>query len=221
MKWTYVAAIAMFSAIALNSEAQTAKTSGVSFGIRAGVNFQNINGKDAAGDKLENKLVPRFQGGITVDVPLADEFYLQPGILYSGKGAKFDGSNGTLNIGYAEIPVNFLFKPTLGTGKMILGVGPYIGFAINGKYKLESGSSSNVKFANSVTVAEAATAYYARRMDAGANLLVGYEMSNRLSLQLNAQLGMAKINPDIEGLSNNKTAYRNTGFGLSVGYRFR
>ncbi len=221
MKWIYLKAIVMLLLISFSSNAQNKNnSSAIGFGIRAGVNFQNINGKDAAGDKLENKLVPRFQGGLTAEIPLADEFYLQPGILYSGKGTKFNSNEAKLNLGYAEIPVSLLFKPVLGTGKMLLGVGSYVGFAINGKLKQQNGSTTDVKFANSVTLAEATSAYYAKRLDAGANLLVGYEMSNRWSLQLNAQWGMAKINPQIEGV-NNKTAYRNTGFGLSLGYRFR
>lgn len=221
MKWTYLSAIVLLLAITFNSQAQNKSTTpAIGWGVRAGVNFQNINGKNAAGDKLENKLVARFQGGLTAEIPLADEFYLQPGILYSGKGTKFSSNEAKLNLGYAEIPVSLLFKPVLGTGKMLLGVGPYVGFAINGKLKQQNGSTADVKFANSVTLAEATSAYYAKRLDAGANLLVGYEMSNRWSVQLNAQWGMAKINPEIEGVSN-KSAYRNTGFGLSLGYRFR
>ena len=36
----------------------------LSFGIRAGFDMQNINGKDADGDKLENTLLPGFNAGI-------------------------------------------------------------------------------------------------------------------------------------------------------------
>jgi hypothetical protein len=37
---------------------------------------------------------------------------------------------------------------------------------------------------------------YIRPMDAGANMLVGYEFGNRVSFQLNTQLGLTKINPE-------------------------
>jgi hypothetical protein len=56
-------------------------------------------------------------------------------------------------------------------------------------------------------------------LDAGANLLAGYEFSNRFSFQLNAQLGLTKINPEYEGATNDKTSAKNTGFGFSVGCR--
>lgn len=207
-----------FTASAQSTTKTTA--SGIGIGIRAGVNLQNINGRDYNDNKLENKLVPRFQGGITADIPLADQFYIQPGLLFSGKGTKEKSSDNTISSSYLEVPITFLFKPLLGTGHLLLGVGPYAGFAIAGKVTEPDGSKQTIKFKNTVTVAEALSDPYMRRMDAGANLLFGYELSNNFSVQLNAQLGLVKINPDIEGVSNNNTAYRNTGYGLSVGYRF-
>ena len=222
MKWTYFLIAGVLTIAALSTQGQDKKTSasGISFGVRAGVSLQNINGRDANDNKLENKLVPRFQGGVNVELPLADDFYLQPGVMFAAKGTEFKGSNTNLSISYLEIPVNFLFKPVVGKGKLLMGIGPYLGFGIAGTAKPANGSSSSVKFKNSITVAEALTAPYFRKTDAGANLLFGYELSNMLSVQLNAQLGLAKINPDIDGVSNNKTMYRNTGFGLSIGYRF-
>jgi Outer membrane protein beta-barrel domain len=223
MKKIFLSTALILSGVFFTATAQSTKTtaSGISFGIRAGVNLQNINGKDFDGDKLENKLVPRFQGGVLVDIPLADQFYIQPGLLFSGKGAKEKDSDDNVSISYLDIPVTFLFKPLLGTGHMLLGVGPYVGFGIAGKVTDVNDNKSTIKFKNTVTVAELVSdPNYLRRMDAGANLLVGYEMSNKLSIQLNAQLGLAKINPEVEGVTDNNTALRNTGFGLSLGYRF-
>ena len=79
MKKIFLSTALILSGAFITASAQSTTTSsGVSFGIRAGVNLQNINGKDGNGDKLENKLVPRFQGGVVVDIPLADQFYIQP-----------------------------------------------------------------------------------------------------------------------------------------------
>lgn len=60
---------------------------------------------------------------------------------------------------------------------------------------------------------------YCKRVDAGGNLLFGYEFSNKFSAQLNAQLGMVKINTKVENPTDN-AKYKNTGFGISLGYRF-
>lgn len=222
MKKIFFLTVLFFTGTVYMVSAQSTKAtaSGVSFGIRAGVNLQNVNGRDFNDNKLENKLVPRLQAGVVANIPLADEFYIQPGVLFSGKGAKEKGSNDNVNVSYLDIPVTFLFKPLLGSGHLLLGVGPYVGFAVAGKVTEPDGDKTTIRFKNTITAAEAISDPYFRRMDAGANLLFGYELSNNLSIQLNSQLGLAKINPEIEGVTNNKTALRNTGFGLSLGYRF-
>ena len=61
--------------------ATSAGAQGTAFGVRAGVNFQNINGKDANDDKLENDLITAFHAGVQVDIPIAPQFYFQPGLL--------------------------------------------------------------------------------------------------------------------------------------------
>lgn len=54
-----------------------AQSEKVSIGIRAGIDFQNINGTDQQGDKLEFLLVPRYNAGVTVQVPIATDFLVQ------------------------------------------------------------------------------------------------------------------------------------------------
>src|SRR5436190_14338558 len=178
------------------------------FGIRAGVNFQNLNGKDNDGDKLDNKLKTGFNAGVNAEIPVGIDFYLQPGLLLSTKGAKFDDANGevTRNLSYIEILVNFLYKPELGEGRMLLGFGPYAAFAVGGNTKVGS-NKTNLEFGNEVGES--------KRFDAGANLLAGYEFSNRLSFQLNAGLGLLNMYNRLD--TDKKTTVKNTGFGVSLG----
>lgn len=213
------------SVFALSAKAQ--ETPGTTFGVRAGVNFQNINGKDFLDKKLDNKIKTGFNVGVNAEIPIASEFYLQPGVLFTTKGAKSkDDKDAKVNLSYIEVPINFLYKPELGMGKLLLGIGPYIAFGIGGKVSNADGKETDVEFTKEVSAANysAATSQglfpYFKRFDAGGNLLVGYEFSNNFSFQLNAQLGMININSDIEGVSNDDTKFKNTGFGLSVGYRF-
>ena len=56
-----------------------------------------------------------------------------------------------------------------------------------------------------------------KRFDAGANFLAGYEFSNKLSFQLNAGLGLVNI---LNTESGDDAKLKNTGFGISLGYRF-
>ncbi len=206
-----------------------AQDSETSFGIRAGVNFQNINGKEFDGDKSDNKLIPGFNAGINVELPVAPDFYLQPGLLFTTKGAKNEftllGSDykTTLNLSYVELPINFLYKPLLGAGKLIVGFGPYVAMAVAGKETEEGPGidrSTTVKFENKVKLSDPDDAVYVRPLDAGANIMFGYEMSNKLSVQLNTQLGLMEINPEYEGFEEDKSSLKHTGFGLSLGYRF-
>ena len=81
------------------------------------------------------------------------------------------------------------------------GFGPYIAFGIGGNQKFESGTlgyEQKIAFKNEITESEffdLENAYF-KRFDAGANIFFGYEIPMGVFLQLNAQLGMLKINPD-------------------------
>lgn len=185
------------------------------FGLRAGVNFQNITGDNAAGGNLEYKLKTGFNVGLNAEIPVAPDYFIQPGVLLTTKGANTDP--GKISLSYIDIPVNFIYKPVLGSGKMLLGFGPYVGFGIGGKTEDGSGNEYDIEFENENTVPNNRVF---KRMDAGANFLAGYEFSNKLSFQLNAQLGLAKINPEFTTFPNDEANYKNTGFGLSLGYRF-
>lgn len=223
------------SLVATTVSAQTTQTQkveagGTTFGIRAGANWQNINGKDADGDRLDNKLVTRFHVGVNAEIPVAPDFYFQPGLLFSTKGARLEdidlpGSDveSRLNLSYLELPLNFLYKPSLGSGKLIVGLGPYVAYGIGGKVKVDGpGDDANidVKFKNEVNSSDDQNKVYYKPFDAGANFLFGYEFANRLSAQLNAQLGLLNINSKYKGIDEGDARSANTGFGVSLGYRF-
>jgi len=210
--------------ISLTSKAQSkAGDATTTFGIRAGVNFTNVTGKDQAGNDLSNdKLKTGFNIGVNAEIPIAPDFYVQPGLLFSTKGTKVKqtGDDFKINISYIEVPINLLYKPEFSGGKLLLGVGPYFGFGIGGKAKAGS-QSEDVKFKSEVKMADYNSAYYVKGFDAGGNLLVGYELSSKISAQLNAQLGMVKINSKITDFpGGDKGKAKNTGFGISLGYRF-
>ena len=218
----------VLSTIFLHAQ-QKGNLNGTSFGLRAGVNFQNINGKDDNGDKLENDILTGFNLGINAEIPVGIDFYFQPGLLYTIKGAKSKDVilgqtiNGKVKISYVEVPLNLLYKPVLGKGRLLLGFGPYVAIGISGKETYAGGGTtltSDIKFKNKVMNSDSDDIAYIRPLEAGANLLAGYEFSNRVSFQLNTQLGLTKINPEYEGAPDDKTSAKNTGFGFSLGFRF-
>jgi len=197
----------------------------ISIGVLGGLNYQNLNGKDLGGDKLENDMLMGFHGGINIQIPIAPEFYFQPGIIYSSKGAKNTSGSitSTTKLNYIEVPVNMLYKAPLGKGFFMLGFGPYVGYGISGNVKTVSGSvtlNRDVKFKSIVETGDNILTPYYKAFDAGANIFVGYEMASGLSLQLDTEFGMLNINPEYKILSADKSSTKNTGFGLSIGYRF-
>ncbi len=220
----FLAFLLMLSAALAN--AQSSGSSNTAFGILAGVNVQNLNGKDFNGDKLENDMTIGFHAGINAQIPIVPEFYFQPGLLFSTKGAKNteDAINSTYQLSYLELPLNLVYKGALGNGFVMIGFGPYVGYGIKGKVTLEGGGStkveSDVEFKNVVELTDPLTTPYYKALDFGGNVFAGYEMANGIFLQLNSQLGMAKINPEDKRFPGGKTAIKNTGFGLSLGYRF-
>lgn len=181
--------------------------------IIAGFNLQNINGTNEFDRKLDNDLLPGFHAGVNVFIPLAPEIGVQPGVMFSTKGAKL-GANEERRISYIEIPVNLVYRGRLGDNFVLLGLGPYAAFALGGKYTL-AGIDNDLRFTNEIALWDPRAL---RRFDAGANIFAGYELSLGLFFQLNAQLGLMKINPEI--MIPDARVWKNTGFGLSVGYRF-
>lgn len=186
-----------FSLTALQSSAQAGR-----FGVNAGVNFSNITGKDASD---AYKLKTGFQAGVTYDIGIADDFVIQPGLSYVQNGAKLDGFDAKTDLNYIQLPVTFQYQPELGTGNLLLGVGPYVGMGI-GKVKGTGGDLTLKRDWDEAGL---------KKIDAGGKFLVGYQMQNGLSLNLNANLGLLKL----ADMSNPPTT-NNTSFGVTVGYKF-
>ena len=216
--------------LALSGSLAFAQSSGkMSFGILGGVNFQNLNGKDASGDKLTNDMIVGYHAGVNVQIPIAPQFYFQPGLLYSTKGAKSTYSvlgtsfTSTTKLSYIELPLNLVYKALLGKGYFMLGFGPYVGYGFSGKVLTEGGSVSldqKIKFKNVVETSDDMTVPYYKALDFGGNIFAGYELASGIFAQFNTQLGMVKINPEYKIAPDSKSSVKNTGFGLSLGYRF-
>jgi hypothetical protein len=223
---TKLISIAMILMLAASmAMAQGTGNAKTSFGILGGVNFQNLTGKDISGDKLENDMIIGYHIGVNAQIPIAPQFYFQPGLLFSTKGAKntVGSVTNTTKLNYIEMPLNLVYKALLGKGYFMLGFGPYVGYAFSGKVLSEGGGISldqKIEFQNVVETTDNLTVPYCKAFDFGGNIFAGYEMSNGIFAQFNTQLGMVKINPEYKILPDDKSVVKNTGFGLSLGYRF-
>lgn len=208
--------------------AQSTTKGSPSFAILGGAGLQNLVGIDNGGDKLTNDMIIGYHAGLNIQIPIAPEFYFQPGVLFATKGAEnsYGSLTGTYNLSYIEMPLNLVYKGALGKGFVMLGFGPYVAYAIGGKSSIISGSTTletDIVFKNVVESGDEYLTVYARRFDAGGNIFAGYEMASGLFLQLDTQFGMLEVNPEDQRLLaefSEELSVKNIGFGLTLGYRF-
>ena len=222
MKTNRVKQLAFVAAMGLCTTAfaqqMTVNQGRTTFGLRAGVNMQTINGKDVDGNELKNGVKTGFHAGLNAEIPIGSGFYLQPGLMYSAKGAEWAKSNNNdVRLNYIELPVNFVYKPVLGTGNFVLGFGPYAALAVNSNVET-NGTKKDIDFDAAYSPFDRSTHF--KKFDAGANVLAGYEFNSKVALQLNAQLGVTNNFSGKDGALLEKVKYKNTGFGVSLGYRF-
>lgn len=225
MRTIKVSLILIFTLLVSTVMAQSGAVGKTSFAVLGGVNFQNLNGEDNSGNKLENDLFIGSHFGVNAQIPVAPEFYFQPGLQFSIKGAKIPVSSmtSTYKLSYLELPLNFVYKALLGNGYFMVGLGPYVAYGVGGKVTYEGGSTSSesdIKFKNEVVLGDPLTTVYVKPFDAGGNIFFGYELAGGLFMQLNAQLGMLDIKPDHYLYPDDNSTLKNTGYGLSLGYRF-
>lgn len=207
-------------------------------GVRAGFNMYNVITKDANGNEEYNdpKLNPGFHAGITYDFPIARNFYVQSAALFTTKGYKIKRITTTssvesyINPYFVEVPVNLLFAPKLGKGRLMLGAGPYVAYGIGGKGKyfgktivnnvlVEDNQAANIQFVDDFSKAAANKWTFSKPLDYGVQFIEGYEFKERLSLQLIGQLGLANTKPKNNGAVPT-TKLKNYGVSLSIGYIF-
>lgn len=221
MKLKLTITLALLASLHLPSLAQQ-KTK---LALRAGMNFQAIRGTDAQGVNLDHKFKNGYHAGIDVQIPLGVDIFLQPGLLYSTKGGGLETSGNEVSLSYIEMPVMLVHNPKVGNGlkygRVLLGIGGYIAKGIEGTYQYANGEKQDILFGNRGNDANSLVnnSTSCKKLDFGASGLVGYEMSSGIFLQLNGQLGLAKINVNITDPKDH-TLWRNGGWGVSMGYRF-
>jgi len=165
MKTRQVSLILIFTLLVSTAMAQSGEMGKTSFAVLGGVNFQNLNGEDNSGDKLENDLIIGYHFGVNAQIPVAPEFYFQPGLQFSTKGAKNTVSavSSTYKLSYVELPLNFVYKALVGNGYFMVGLGPYVAYGVGGKASYEGGSlssESDIKFKNEVVSGDPLTTVY-------------------------------------------------------------
>ncbi|MBK5720757.1 PorT family protein [Dysgonomonas sp. Marseille-P4677] len=205
---TCIIAFALLLTISANAQEKP-----ITFGIKAGMNLSNMT------EDLEADAKIGFNIGMTLDYAFTSNLYLLTGLDYSLEGSKEGDSK--INLSYLKLPAHIGYKlPVTDNFKMIFHAGPYIAYAIDGKYK--AGAVSIDAFNDDLVEV---LGYKMKRFDFGLGLGVGAEF-DKICVGVGYDLGLT----DILDIKNSATIKEITGIGdpkgknmnayLTVGYKF-
>ena len=192
MKKLLFAAVAVFAFGAANAQE-------VKFGAKAALNLANLTG-----DVEDNSMKVGFQIGGLVEIGVSEKFSVQPELVFSTQGAKFEESFGgvsydyDLNLNYLNIPVMAKYYVAEGFS---LEAGPQIGFLMSAKAKADGGDEDVKDSFNST--------------DFGLNFGAGYNVTENINLGLRYSLGLSNIVKE-DGAGDVK----NSNIAFAVAYKF-
>lgn len=183
------------------------------YGVKVGPNFSTMNSK---GSGITSKGLIGIEGGVYANLPVMPDLEVQASLLYSGKGGKYNFSEGyqqTQRLNYLTLPLDLLYRPEMadGSGSWFLGGGPYIAYGVSGKESSDAPGSSSADPFKAYGGSAAL-----KRLDAGAHVQVGYEASGGFNISLNGGFGLLNIVK--QGTSQKGT--KNTAFSILLGYTF-
>jgi len=202
--------------------------------VKAGVNLANVSITDN-GNIDDANMLTSFQVGLLGDIHVTSLLYFQPGLVFTGKGAKIEIGRPnenlyvkqTSNPFYIEVPANFIVKlPFNSESHFFFGAGPYGAIGIAGKAKTDatvlgfsSHSENNIKFSNDDPATfgqEEGTGFgVLKRFDYGLNGTIGIE-GKKLVLSAGYGLGLAKLQSGSNNGEDNNNKHRVLSFTVGV-----
>ena len=145
----------------------------VKYGAKAGLNFTNVSG-----DVNDNKIKIALHFGGFANFAITDKFSVQPELLYSAQGAKFEdaGDNDNLRLHYLNIPILGQYNDPSG---FYGETGPQFGFMLSAKVKSD-GNTYDAKDGF-------------KTVDFGWAFGAGYRVTEEAKIGLRYNLGLSNI----------------------------
>ncbi|WP_286966461.1 porin family protein [Flavobacterium sp. UBA4854] len=168
------------------------------FGVKGGLNLTNFTGD------VDTNLKAGFHIGGFAEIKIIDRLAIQPELLFSTQGARYNmiGGNqsGSYKLNYINIPVLAKFYVTK---QFTVEAGPQIGFLVSAKSQ-----DHDIK-----------DAY--KTADYGFNFGAGYNFTDHFSVGLRYTVGISGIyDHDYEDFSDYYDSTKNSNLQLSVAYKF-
>ncbi len=175
----------------------------VSLGLKAGVAFTTLVGKDTQGFNS----MAGFHGGLFANIGINRMVAFQPELLYSQKGAKYNvgkADEGTLHLNYVDVPLAF----HVNADGLFFEVGPQVGFLAAAKTKYGTATTDVTNGYNSV--------------DFGYLAGIGYQQKQGLGVGLRYNGGFTNVG---KATTVGNTTYqyraRNSALQLYLSYSFQ
>jgi hypothetical protein len=183
------------------------------FGIKGGLNVANqIYSGDATPSPTS---LIGINIGAFVDFKIADKLYIQPEVLYSTQGSKFNltvnnggtyyATENTFKLAYINIPVMLKYYVA---EKFSLEAGPQIGFLVDSKIQVNVMGQSVLQDAKDIF----------ETVDFGINLGAGYDITKKFSAGVRYNLGLYNV---MKTESGDDSKIKNNVFSISLGYKFK
>lgn len=229
----YILFLGLGLATCLQSNAQK-----IMGGPEIGVNFSTMS-QWVNDNKIRTEMLLGLKVGAVLDIGATSNFSIQPGLFYSMKGFSNDYTNTiiinnlaysdhyeqTVRVNYLEIPINFIYKFGNYSDRFFVGGGPYIGVATGGTVETQrtrtlqsNGDATKITetTTHSIDIGNSRVNDDIKPIDAGLNIMGGYEFRSGIFMRANVGLGLANVQPG----GDDDNSLRNFCAGLSVGYLF-
>lgn len=205
------------------SQLMVAQGSAIKFGAKAGVHLASITGND-----VDVKMRPSIHIGGMAEIPVSEQFYVQPELLFSSQGYKVDSNDATGILNYINLPIMGKYNVN---DNFSIEAGPQIGYLLsaniktddsttpdNGGGNVETAAKASSTKASSAGVASSARKQdikeYFKSIDLAFGIGAGYKLDNGINLSARYNLGLSNISEDDD------ESIKSSVFMLSVGYFF-
>lgn len=207
-----IAVMSTTLAFAQQTPSSSMSSSPVRFGIKGGMNVSSLS-NDGALDDQGSKI--GFNAGVFATIPVAESFSIQPEVLYSQYGDKYDDTNIAGNrisyarhLDYVAVPLMFQYNfiPNL-----YVEAGPEFGFLVNAKNKLKNETDNDVINESGDYKDQLNT------FNLGIGLGAGYYFTDNIGITARYTAGVTDVAKDRPSGSD---AVRNNNFAVGLAFKF-
>jgi long-subunit fatty acid transport protein len=210
----------------------------VKYGIKAGLNFSNLNITPAIDgvQPTDNSSQMGIAAGFIVHIPLSDKWFINPEVLYSQKGASFNyafthdyeidqrdeyKTTNPLTLSYVELNPTISYKAT---DKLALNFGPSVSFLIGEKYDY---TPEPVRDITNTTNILTEGLVETESLDVGLNLGISYFFTEHFFVDSRVYTGFIEVASAIQPyevitsiIPNPAYTLKNRAIVLSLAYLF-